>query len=65
MRAVTYTRLGDASVLEVTERPGLDARIDDLRESARCLVEDDAAAEPARASASTRQRSIRPLSVSS
>ena len=39
-------------MLEVSERPGLEARIDELREAARCLVEDDAAgreAAPARA----------------
>jgi ATP-dependent exoDNAse (exonuclease V) beta subunit len=47
----TLRSAGRDLLLEVTERPGLDARIDELREAARCLVEDEAAAEPARASA--------------
>jgi ATP-dependent helicase/nuclease subunit A len=47
----TLRSAGRDLVLEVSERPGLEARIDELREEARCLVEDDAAAEPARESA--------------
>ena len=45
----TLRSAGRELVLEVSERPGLEARIEELREAARCLVEDDAAAEPARA----------------
>ena len=47
----TLRSAGRELVLEVSERPGLEARIEDLREAARCLVEDAAAAEPARESA--------------
>ncbi|HEU5065155.1 MAG TPA: UvrD-helicase domain-containing protein [Gaiellaceae bacterium] len=47
----TLRSAGRDLVLEVSERPGLAARIDELREAARCLVEDDAAAEPSRESA--------------
>jgi ATP-dependent exoDNAse (exonuclease V) beta subunit len=47
----TLRSAGRDLVLEVSERPGLEARIEELREAARCLVEDDAAAEPARESA--------------
>ena len=47
----TLRSAGRELVLEVSERPGLEARIEELREAARCLVEDDAAAEPARESA--------------
>ena len=47
----TLRSAGRQLVLEVSERPGLEARIEELREAARCLVEDDAAAEPSRESA--------------
>jgi ATP-dependent exoDNAse (exonuclease V) beta subunit len=47
----TLRSAGRDLVLEVSERPGLEARIEELCEAARCLVEDDAAAEPARESA--------------
>ena len=47
----TLRSAGRELVLEVSERPGLEARIEDLREAASCLVEDAAAAEPARESA--------------
>jgi ATP-dependent helicase/nuclease subunit A len=47
----TLRSAGRDLVLEVSERPGLEAGIEELREAARCLVEDDAAAEPARESA--------------
>jgi ATP-dependent helicase/nuclease subunit A len=50
----TLRSAGRELVLEVTERPGLDARIDELREAARCVLEETAGlekAEKARASA--------------
>ena len=50
----TLRSAGRDLVLEVAERPGLDARLEELRETARCVIEDTAgidAAESARASA--------------
>ena len=50
----TLRSAGRDLVLEVAERPGLDARLEELREAARCVIDDTAgidAAESARASA--------------
>src|SRR4029079_16407732 len=47
----TLRSAGRELVLEVTERPGLEARIDEPREAARCLAEDSEAAEAAREAA--------------
>jgi ATP-dependent helicase/nuclease subunit A len=50
----TLRSAGRELVLEVSERPGLEARIEELREAARCVVEDTAGldkADKARASA--------------
>ncbi len=50
----TLRSAGRDLVLEVSERPGLEARIEELREAARCAIEDTAGleqAEKARASA--------------
>ena len=50
----TLRSAGRELVLEVSERPGLDARIEELREAARCVVDDTAGlekADKARASA--------------
>ena len=52
----TLRSAGRDLVLEVAERPGLDARLEELREAARCVIEDTAgidAAESARASAAS------------
>ena len=38
----TLRSAGRELVLEVSERPGLDARIEELREAARCVVDDTA-----------------------
>ena len=47
----TLRSAGRELVLEVTRRPGLEARIDELREAARCLVADPDAADVAREAA--------------
>jgi ATP-dependent helicase/nuclease subunit A len=50
----TLRSAGRELVLEVSERPGLEARIEELREAARCVVDDTAGleqADKARASA--------------
>jgi ATP-dependent exoDNAse (exonuclease V) beta subunit len=50
----TLRSAGRDLVLEVAERPGLDARLEELREAARCVIEDTAgmaAADTPRASA--------------
>ncbi len=50
----TLRSAGRDLVLEVAERPGLDARLEELREAARCVIEDTAgldAADVPRASA--------------
>jgi ATP-dependent helicase/nuclease subunit A len=47
----TLRSAGRELVLEVTERPGLEARIEELREVARCLAEDPEAADAAREAA--------------
>jgi ATP-dependent helicase/nuclease subunit A len=50
----TLRSAGRELALEVTERPGLEARIEELREAARCVVDDTAGlekADKARASA--------------
>jgi ATP-dependent exoDNAse (exonuclease V) beta subunit len=47
----TLRSAGRDLVLEVTERPGLDSRIEELREAARCLAEDSEAADAAREAA--------------
>ena len=44
----TLRSAGRDLVLEVTERPGLDSRIEELREAARCLADDAEAADAAR-----------------
>jgi ATP-dependent helicase/nuclease subunit A len=43
----TLRSAGRELVLEVTERPGLDDRIEELREAARCVIEDTAGLEKA------------------
>jgi ATP-dependent helicase/nuclease subunit A len=51
----TLRSAGRELALEVTERPGLESRLEDLREAARCVVDDTAdieAAEGSRSSAS-------------
>jgi ATP-dependent helicase/nuclease subunit A len=47
----TLRSAGRELVLEVTERPGIAARIDELREAARCLADDAEAVEAAREAA--------------
>ncbi len=47
----TLRSAGRELVLELGERPGLDARLAELAESARCLAEDAEAKDEARAAA--------------
>ena len=47
----TLRAAGRPLVLELGERPGLEGRIDELREAARCLIEDVDGGETARATA--------------
>jgi ATP-dependent exoDNAse (exonuclease V) beta subunit len=47
----TLRSAGRELVLEVSERAGLDARIEELREAARCLAQDHEAADAAREAA--------------
>jgi ATP-dependent helicase/nuclease subunit A len=52
----TLRSAGRELVLEVTERPGLEARLEDLRGAARCVVDDTADVEAAQASRSSAAR---------
>ena len=47
----TLRSAGRELVLELGERPGLEARLEELAEAARCLASDESAKDPARAAA--------------
>ncbi len=54
----TLRSAGRDLVLEVTDRPGLDARIEELREAARCVIEDTAGMEKADTARASAARAI-------
>jgi ATP-dependent helicase/nuclease subunit A len=56
-----YERLrssGRELALEVTERPGLEARLEELRDAARCVIDDTGDVESAQASRSSAARAL-------
>ena len=54
----TLRSAGRDLVLEVADRPGLDARIEELREAARCVIEDTAGMEKADTARESAARAI-------